>query len=476
MNDRLNEQIKQSAENHEIMIDPMEIWAGIEEKMEKPKRRRMIWWLFPGILSLGLLTWFLIPKNQISTSDSNAAYSAVETNTKKSNVEKTNTGIETVIINPTKNNEQLGQEDIKQTEVINKVNNPQSLNTTTTIATLGKTVHRNQSIGLHKRDVTTNEKSSSSSFAKVYPSVTTSVKLNELNNVSTESKKEESSKALIINESDLGVLSLLPLAKAELLKLRKRSWDFNYSTKSNLVDRFNSKRNHFDHGSIKFYAGLGFWSQGFSGINVGFEEYINERSTTEQSLELINLGFSKGLYQYKSWEFFSGLDYTRANSEFKFDGTYMISENGSFVDTIRISAAGDSTITFATGSINSIVERDMIIYNAYQSLDVPIGLRYHFNVRQHQFFAQGELLFNVYHQTSGYGINKEGIPVLMESELNLKPKLKSYRFGFAYAYEWDSNFSLYSQIDYRINQLTDKLLDIRQNQYGIKIGLSYRFK
>ncbi len=481
MKDHLNEVFKNANDNFEMKVDPALIWEGIETKMGEPKKKRFAWfWLFGfSFLILSLVGTYLMMTNS-NAQDNNSAISTndlIATEQLKSNNSPQQNHIQSI------ENTSIIEQNVIKPNLESKVSQNEKVADLKNIDSnsLTSSFEKNQQdkYPLIQNKLSENLSPSPNHFDENNNPTILTPHIVIQNNANENSSSLEFDKSIPSKETTLKKVrkTIDPLTLVSINSLNYKTQKIVLSTtieEPQLIKPVDSKR--FMFSSFQMQGSFGYFSKSYQNTSSDFGDYATLRDNTERTLEYWSYGMTIGLFRKSNLEIYTGFRHTRLNEEFKWKGSYLESEEGTYPTGITINSEGDTIITQTfEGEVTSTIDRDMVIYNAYKLFDIPIGVRY---ISKSGFLAEAEYLWNISLKSTGFVLDERSIPI-SNAQNPFKSKISgSTRLGLGYSKSILSNCELrcLGELHYIPNSFNDAALPIQTNRilYGLNLGLNYR--
>lgn len=211
-------------------------------------------------------------------------------------------------------------------------------------------------------------------------------------------------------------------------------------------------------------------------------EYLQQRKSTEQSLETIHLGIHTDLIHKSGFELSLGGQYSQINEKFNFQGSLIENdtiENGLY--GYHINPDGDTTFIYSQIINSRETFHEKTVYNKYKMLEVPLLLSYHWKNESWSIGIQTGIMANIRLKTSGkiFSPSNQILDIEEQQEIIFRSNIGlSYHLGIAGRYNLSENFQFtfspffryfpnsFSQNDYPIRQ--------KYRLAGLRLGLRYQ--
>jgi len=398
--------IKDNLSDQRSEINASKMWENVSDRIDSKKKKRrgfLLWFSGIGLASALLL---LFSYTYLFQSDNNSTIQNIVNNSKEIHTNKIITPSPSLLKNEPSDltSQNLSRETVELEEKIISKISPNKMTHSSVPTKVIKTDNQDVII------TNPSETSPSLSVSSTFQTQKEILKNNQSQNLRRSIKnhpplqKEENKKLVAsFKTSSFETLNRLPSLALTLLEYRADLKDQNLRPviyERPIIDK--SK----------------YWTLSLmSRIGLSNKELISEdslyaqlRNQTETSLEHFN--FKAGLhYQFnKNWAVGSGLDYLKQTEKFEWEGDYTENVSGTYIDTIYYSSEQDSTVSSFTGNYTATIHRKMIKYNQYHFINIPLSIKYHFQINDHAFTIQPEVLFNIAYKAKGDYLNNFGVP------------------------------------------------------------------
>ena len=167
----------------------------------------------------------------------------------------------------------------------------------------------------------------------------------------------------------------------------------------------------------------------------------------------------------------SGLQYTRLNELFRWQGTFLSSEFGEYIDTVEETADG-TILTLVEGEHEVEITRNMRIYNKSNLVSVPLILNLSQGIGKFNFSISGGVEANLLQWRDGYVVDEQDAPIALQDQEQSDFGL-SYLGRFGVEYRFAEDLSLSANVGYV--QLNHSELNLN-TLYKVKtFGLGLRY-
>ena len=233
--------------------------------------------------------------------------------------------------------------------------------------------------------------------------------------------------------------------------------------------------------AIDFYSGVNYAAKELKsqGTEPAGSEYIRSRKNTENYLEAFEAGINLNLIHRSGFMASTGINYSQIDEEFN----YFSVNNETIFDSVLVRVIIDST-----GMADSIREwrptyvqsiREVLTYNYFRSVDIPIALGYQFHHGKWTIEAQGGLLFNLLFKKEGQILDTSLSEVAIDENTSLfRDRLGMTTFASLKAiYPVTDRLSLYAEPFGRFHlksiTVSEYALSQKYNQIGLRFGARF---
>lgn len=216
-------------------------------------------------------------------------------------------------------------------------------------------------------------------------------------------------------------------------------------------------------------------------VSVG-EDYISARENTESYLEAFDAGIALSAIHRKGYLASVGINYSQIDEKLNYFLEETTTRFDSVVVRIEIDSAGraDSIREWRPITVNST--KQILTYNYYRMVDIPVSLGYQFHKGQWTFEVQGGVMFNLLLKKKGEirHPSNSGLVDFTDNDLVFKDRLGLTVFGGIKAiYPLTDRIGLYVEPHARVN-LKSMTVDAyplaqRYNQFGLHVGARWIF-
>lgn len=443
--------------NHASPIDlPLE-WEALESRMDKRKRRKIIFWLWPMMLGLVVILGYSFMKNK----KPNVAPTLLQSHEKA-----VATGQENKI--PTLN------ENISQSNQFSNV-----IKNKSTIKNESKFLSPKETISLSSKP----ENKVVSSEKQVFPNEIQDLHItNPLQSkvINTPQTMDEIAAATPMNQQtdDLQFIdnhtntlekiriSYLPLTTLGAIIHNAQHPNLSHST---IVVQKEPKPFFVD---VRTMVGLSKYNyKSLTNENIAL---IDQRKTNEHALEHVDGRFSIGKTFNHQWYASVGMSYTKLNEKW----------NSSRYDTTDITIQNQVLETY-TNHLGQVVEQTgskhakqiskvtQTRYNSIEQISATIALGKFFKVHKMRWAVEVNMSIPTYTKFSGQVLDNEG--KMMELNKVYQP-FNSLQYGMhtSYIYPVSGNLAIYGGYDYNFSRLRSDLGYLRTHHlHSLSLGMKY---
>ncbi len=171
----------------------------------------------------------------------------------------------------------------------------------------------------------------------------------------------------------------------------------------------------------------------------------------------------------------SGLSYSRISEKLTWDSQYIADDDGNYVGEVNVanpvlSLAGTTT----NERLFQLVDRNILHYNNYHLLDVPVILQVKLIDKRLELSPYASASFNLWSSQSGYLLDENNIPLQLSDSVKQSVGI-AYGGGLELGYALGESFSLVSRAQLSIRKLTLHNIDRRITQPELYVGLRHHF-
>lgn len=482
MKDKHNDKIEQLKE-FQVSLDKEALWAELESRQKKEKRRWLLW-LFPGFLFLGgMLLWYTnmngiaevltiseniepIEKAQPEKIADNKSYdkteqplktSITDENANEKRVEKKTTQrkkIQSRKVKEQKQNEITNA--IKQNEVIKKANTEKEPTYTRGLLQSFPAKNRNLALGLETRTIG----KTGDTKNKTTPSSTS---------INTGSERE----FLPISIESLTALRQLFLP----LDAKPRTLATHSISAINIPVEVIVESGKVSKAFIEVYSGFGFLSRELFDKNNPQETYAAIRSTTETPLDAWHIGLKYGYHLSKKLYLAAGLDFGQLTEKFSYSGPDKQTGQEQEVTHLFIDSFGNSTSSTRIATGTSYAQTNFEIFNRYRTLGIPVSVGWITTSGRWSIGAEAGANFNLSLGFKGRVLNSDLLassePIFFKNRIGV-----SVLAGLDIGYQIHENFTVMLKPSFRnlTNLISEDLSNQiqRYNVYSLGLGLRYK--
>lgn len=452
--------IRDLFETYEPSVDIEEIWQGVEQKLNKKKRRGTYLWLLIPLAILVLSGFLYLGLNKQKSLDSNQIKNTLSV---ISGSNYGNTLAVNVMKDETINNQQIS---ISKTGDENS-NTNQKLESSKMERKSGSHLVNNESTIQNKNNlisnkyiVTKNEISNSISNSDS--------KIDEDFNIPTSLSPDRYFSVFVI-----------PVKNIDIFKVVTEP-EFAFSVQPIAYNKPNKVKhiNNLDK-SISLGLGLALVDKILNVNTIGFEQYKNKRELTEKYLESFGGNFAYQLKHNSGFFANIGFRYTQIDEKFSsIDSTDILTTGTGIIDQIYLP---DGSIIENRGSKEIIEHKtwNKLKYNYYRFVDIPIAIGYGYHIGNLKYEISIGVAYNILFAKKAQIIGVYDYPVDVNEDGKIFRKTAGTSLisdiKFLYPYR---NFDLFiaPNLRYNISRLTLPEYPLTQKylNYGIDFGIKMK--
>lgn len=470
-------------EGFDSKVDVQDIWSAIESDVDainddKKGKRRMLIWLFSFLVGSLMVIGVFLMKNDVQ---------------KESQVSQLNVVLESVIATP---------------EDKRKMNVNSNSNMSTGVIRNTKDVVEDKS----KADIDANELDDVGENLEVntliQPNLPTDfsmedkMKKGDLKHVDEEIQKNVFEETPILNSTlspkglpstsgifietktqEKALLSVVFLEKRKkqpsiFLEVEnpKLDWDRNLQQ----IYYPHDGRKRFNY-SVEILGGISQTNRSLTVKGNEFNDYLNQRDQTEQTLETIHLGIHGSILHRSGWELTTGIDLTQINEELNYQNSETTFDTiSNQVWGFAINPYGDTTEIYddVINSRTTIFTKRT--FNNYRMLDIPILIGYHKTRLNWSVGLQVGIVANLRLKTTGAILNANESFTDLEASSDFKSNVGlSYYLGASGKYFITNNLHISLNPFFRFfpKSFTAENYPLKQNYQllGGSLGIGFRF-
>lgn len=463
MND-LRKYINSVANKHEETVDHGAIWAGIEQKMGKPKKKRrfipfLLWGVSLSIVAIAIVGMMNMYEKEVSATNSNETKSVEAldyTHQNLNNAQEENKALLSEF-SPAAIESNSSYEDIKTGF---HDHNSISENTNRTApAPLSSGIDNSpRKVVAEYMDAKTN--SSTSGFA--------------------------SEKEVIVNDNlkfNSASLTNEPAVGREYLEFHKIANLFNITYKRPDIDtpaliqpqpKVSFKTKEFSlFNSLSFYIQYGLGSKTIKGDS----EYAMLRNQSEKLLEQLRIGFESDLLNVFDFTLYGGISYASFNDQVTTEESYYEEREIRYLKYLIINPDGTEVEKYAVEDLPHLVTKKSVRYNNHRIVSMPVGFRFGRSISKFSLGVGFGLDIN-YHLSDTHTVLVAD-DILRDVSVGgnwLRPSLHA---SVSVDYPISDRFYLQSNLVYRTtsfkNTSTENEITESYKVYAIDLGVKYQF-
>lgn len=455
-NNEIEKNFKDQLGNYESFDgDKMAMWEGIEQELDKKKKRRFLWfWLSFGVLIIGgFVTWMLM------TNDNNSTLSSQE-------VILSSDTIQTKKLTTTKHNNTFTNQKNIKTEV--NSSNKKSTSTISNNTTTTSFFEKNKISNTFNNNTITNSSSSSSLNSNIENSITEVIPI--------DTKKEISNVPTLENTSAQAFF--LPALWSELFWKNKEIENLDLEAYYILKKKKEEEKKNW---AISLGGGFNYSDNGYNNTST-FSEIRN-------STESVNLGWNVMLELErrlpKDFYLTSGVHFNRHWMQLDYAKT---TETIQFLENVVVAfdlelLANDTIFYYGDTSVTTINEREIRHHNRYDKLKIPILFGKKWNRKRFTYGAHAGVGLDIWIRQTGKNLQLDEFKIYDSKDPSTSetfPKLGwSLDFRGDLNYRIGKNMNLFLQPNLNI-PLSDWSIQedgISQKPiiFGLNLGLQKKF-
>jgi hypothetical protein len=230
--------------------------------------------------------------------------------------------------------------------------------------------------------------------------------------------------------------------------------------------------------SVDLYTGINYAAKDLKaqGSEPISNEYIRSRESSENYLEAFEAGININLIHRSGIMASTGINYSQIDEEFNYFSVHTETIFDSVLVRIIIDSTGhaDSIREWRPTSVQTA--REILAYNYFRSVDIPLAVGYQFHRGKWTIEAQGGVLFNLLFKKKGQILNESLSEVLIDDNTSLfKDRLGMSAFASVKAiYPITDRIGLYAEPFGRFNlksiTVPEYTLSQKYNQFGLRLG------
>lgn len=447
----------QGLKNHASPIDlPLE-WEALESRMDKRKRRKIIFWLWPMMLGLVVILGYFFMKNKIP----NVAPTLLQSHEKTVATEHENK-IPTIDINIGQSNQFSNviknESTIKKESKIHpsKETNSLSSKTEKKVVSSEKQVFPNDIQDLHItnpfQSKVINTPQTMDEIAAVTPMSQQSNYIQSIDNHTNTLEKVR--------------ISYLPLTTLGAIIHNAQHPNLSHST---IVVQKEPKPFFVDVRTMVGLSNYNYKSLTYENIAI-----VSQRKTSEHTLEHVGGRFSIGKTFNHQWYASIGMSYARLHEKW----------NSSRYDTTDITIQNQVLETY-TNHLGQVVEQTgnkhakqifkvtQTRYNSIEQISATIALGKFFKVHKMRWAVEVNMSIPTYTKFSGQVLNNEG-KMMDLNEVYQPFTTLQYGMHTSYIYPVSGNLAIYGGYDYNFSRLRSDLGYLRTHHlHSLSLGMKY---
>lgn len=251
-------------------------------------------------------------------------------------------------------------------------------------------------------------------------------------------------------------------------KIPIRAMRFEQYPRSNNRNQFKELNKGF---SLAVNSSYGFLNAERS-VDPGANQNVYlHRIETVSELEAARINMLVNYHLSNRISFGTGIQYTRINELFEWQGNYKRTTNGEYVTEI-IETPEETYFSFAEGEYEENVQRNMKIYNKTNLISIPLIANFHQAFGDFSLSIGAGIEANVFQFRDGYVLNELEIPVALQDQ-------ESSKFGLSYFGKIGVEYRLTDQLSFGASfgyiQMRHSEIDLNTS-YAVKdLGLGLRY-
>lgn len=472
--DNFEKYIQSVFQGHKVPVDTDEIWAGVEPQL--PPRYTAGFWRNVGIVGAFILT----------------ALSAIylyEVQSESRSTQEGSIPVAEQLAHNTSTNNNDQKLSIVDTDLKERSNNPESGNKSSQYLNSDEDElqHDDEIEGMDReKEFSDNQtpvsKNRSSNFFYSTPSYDQedeTVTRSEADHLSTLSVE----KTLSLSKSGERVSfdALSPLRFSDQQKLQ--------SSFIALDDALPELNDCYDFGlrswlwTVDTYIGFNYANKSLSNKqnDASGHEYIRIRNNSERYLDAFEGGVAVSAVHRSGMMISSGVNYSQIDEKFNFLQVRDTSRFDSIVVRIEIDSAGRADSIKSWREVTVRTAKDILTYNTYRMVDIPIALGYQFHKGKWTIEIQGGAMINLLFKKEGEILDpSKAVIDITENESVFKNGLGLTLFGSVKAiYPVTDRIGIYAEptMRFQLSSITadNYPLNQRYNQFGLRAGARWIF-
>ena len=471
------------ANQHTEIVDNDALWAGIQAKMDKPKKRRPIFPLFIWGLSFLVITIVGISLYELSdntipnTQDLNQnIFSNVNENTTTNVIPPLE--IKAPAHEQIKLDKKLDSDEVKivkdkNTVLEKSVNSVSYITSTNDKISIINSPSPDDSV----HNFLSNQKDFNKKITTDSPAQTPDDSVHKFLTNQKDFNKTN------ITDSPTQIPNELSKRRG-LVKLSKINTLLNSvlfeRSKINIALIENPIPQHsFENNSVSFFNSLTIYTQYANGSKSIQPNsiYADLRNQSEELLEQFRFGIESDLVNLLDFTFYGGVSYVSINNKVKSDETYYEDKEITYLESITILPDGSEIENFTTEDLPHLYNKQSVRYNSNKLISMPFGIRFGRNISKLHLSIGLGLDIN-------YGLSDEHTIVGNDGRLTNIPvegKLftPSLHTTFTIEYPIFDKWYFHSKVMYRSISLNHTSLENNWEEkyklYGLDLGLKIKF-
>lgn len=507
--DKFEQYLQDLFKDHKVSIDTNEIWPGIEETLPPPGKATVWPYWAMGVVLIGLVSWFVIPdtsstENDVNISSAKNLVLSESHNNQNNTVQKTDRkDLQThQIVASDPNDSDVLSAGINEAALSGDVSSEidvveaQSLSSGHRNISSNQNAITNSSFKTSNRNLSHHETSLKQPIAGGNTTTASNKNKNVLSNAALERHnatsmyeaeqgtpspdKSTSAHAMTTRHMEFSLLSPLPAGLGDIPTVENITGSTIILPSLNECYDFKGRSWGL---AIDAYAGINYASKSLKSKSneFGATGYINSRENSEDYLEAFDAGLTINLLNRRGYMASVGINYSQIDEKFNYFSVTTESRFDSVVTRINIDSTGmiDSVKEWRQVSVQTA--REVLTYNYYRMVDIPIAVGYQFHKDKWTLEVQGGVMFNLLFKKQGEILNSSlHVTEITDNDLVFKDKIGMSVFGsFKAIYPITNRIGVYAEPYGRFNlkSITSDAysLDQKYNNFGLRLGTRFTF-
>lgn len=235
--------------------------------------------------------------------------------------------------------------------------------------------------------------------------------------------------------------------------------------------------------TVDVYAGFNYAAKNMKLKNNSgaAENYIDHRKSTEDYLEAFDAGFAFNAIHRKGLMLSAGLNYSQIDEKFNYFQVKSETRFDSVVVRIEIDSSGHADTIKDWRPVTVQTASEILTYNYYRMLDIPLAVGYQFHKGKWTFEFQGGVMLNLLLKKQGEILDTSANVVeFTDNDVVFKDRIGLSVFGsFKAIYPLTDRIGVYAEPNARVNLSSITVdgypLEQRYNQFGLRLGARFIF-